>query len=66
SDTVRIASIANVFSGLTDKRPNKPAMTAEKAIERMLEMKNYLDFPLVLSFRDVVLPSKINIEQYKR
>jgi len=66
SDTVRIASIANVFSGLTDKRPNKPAMTAEKAIERMLKMKDHLDFPLVLSFRDVVLPSKINIEQHMR
>ncbi len=66
SDAVRIASIANIFSGLTDKQPNKPAMTAEKAIERMLEMDDHLDFPLVLSFRDVVLPSKINIEQYKR
>jgi len=65
SDPVRMAAIANTFSGLTDKRSYKPAMTAEKAIETMLEMKDHLDFPLVLSFRDVVLPSNINIERYK-
>lgn len=58
SDIVRLTSIANVFSGLTDKRPYKVAMTAERAIEAMLEMKNHLDIPLVKSFRAVVLPEE--------
>lgn len=55
SDVVRAASIANIFSGLTDKRSYKPAMTAEKAIETMLEMSDYLDTSLVKAFRPVVL-----------
>lgn len=55
SDIVRTASIANIFSGLTDKRSYKPAMTAEKAIETMLEMDNHLDSTLVKAFRPVVL-----------
>lgn len=56
SDIVRLASIADTFSGLTDKRPHKAAMTAEKAIATMLERENHLDIPLVRSFRAVVLP----------
>lgn len=58
SDVVRLTSIANIFSELTDKRPYKAALTAEKAIETMLEMKNHLDIPLVKSFRAVVLPEE--------
>jgi len=56
TDIVRLASIANIFSALTDKRSRKAAMTAEKAIEAMLDMTGYLDIPLVKSFRAVVLP----------
>jgi len=56
TDIVRLASIANIFSALTDKRSHKAAMTAEKAIEAMLDMTGYLDIPLVKSFRAVVLP----------
>ncbi|MBL4612490.1 MAG: HD domain-containing protein [Emcibacter sp.] len=55
SDIVRLVSIANIFSNLTDKRPFKVAMTAEKAIEHMLAMTDHLDIPLVKSFRAVVL-----------
>jgi len=55
SDIVRIAAIANVFSGLTDKRSYKPTMTAEKALEKMQEMTDHLDPSFVTSFRDVVL-----------
>ncbi|PCI48271.1 MAG: hypothetical protein COB49_06205 [Alphaproteobacteria bacterium] len=55
SDIVRAASIANVFTDLTDKRSYKPAMTAEKAIETMLAMGNQLDIDLIKAFRPVVL-----------
>lgn len=56
SDIVRTATIANVFAGLTDKRSNKPAMTAEKAFKTMLGMENQLDISLVKAFRPVVMP----------
>lgn len=56
TDIVRLASIANIFSALTDKRSHKAAMTAERAIATMQEMTDYLDIPLVKSFRAVVLP----------
>lgn len=56
SDIVRTATIANIFTGLTDKRAYKPAMTAENAIETMLGMGNQLDNALVKAFRPVVLP----------
>jgi len=55
TDIVQAASIANIFSGLTDKRSYKPAMTAEKAIETMLDMDEQLDSNLVKAFRPVVL-----------
>lgn len=58
SDIVRTVSIANIFSGLTDKRSYKPAMTAEKAIETMLDMEDQLDISLVKAFRPVVLSNE--------
>ena len=58
SDIVRTVSIANVFADLTDKRSNKPAMTAEKAFETMLGMENKLDISLVKAFRPVVIPEE--------
>lgn len=60
TDITRLASIADIFSSLTDKRPYKAAMTAEDAIAAMLKMEGHLDIPLVKSFRDVVLPMDIN------
>jgi len=60
SDSVRMVSIANTFAGLTDKRAYRKVMTAEKAIETMLEMENHLDIPLVKSFRAVVLSDEQN------
>ncbi|MCF6195940.1 MAG: hypothetical protein L3J50_04480, partial [Emcibacter sp.] len=56
TDITRLASIADVFSSLSDKRPYKAAMTAEDAITAMLKMEGQLDIPLVKSFRAVVLP----------
>ena len=55
SDVVRMTTIANVFSGLTDKRSFKKVMTAENAIKTMIEMKDHLDIPLVKSFQAVVI-----------
>jgi len=55
SDLARMAAIADVFSGLTDKRSYKPAMSAEKAVAIMLDMSGHLDLPLVGAFRNVVL-----------
>ncbi len=55
SDLARITSIADMFSGLIDKRSYKAAMSAEKAIAIMLEAHGHLDIPLVKAFREVAL-----------
>lgn len=55
SDLARMAAIADVFSGLTDKRSYKPSMSSEAAIDIMLTMEGHLDMPLVKAFRAVVL-----------
>ncbi len=56
SDMARMAAIADVFSGLTDKRSYKPAFTPERAIDMMMGMEGHLDIPLVKAFRAVALP----------
>ncbi len=55
TDLARMAAIADVFSGLVDKRSYKAAMSAEDAINIMLDMKGHLDIPLVRAFRAVAL-----------
>lgn len=55
SDLARMAAIADVFSGLTDKRSYKAAMTSEKAINIMLGMEGHLDIPLVKAFQAIAL-----------
>ncbi|VAW01510.1 hypothetical protein MNBD_ALPHA01-1574 [hydrothermal vent metagenome] len=55
SDLARMAAIADIFSGLVDKRSYKEAMSAEAAINIMLDMKDQLDIPLVRAFRAVAL-----------
>ena len=61
TDLSRMAAIADVFSGLTDKRSYKPSMSAEKAIGIMLSMEGHLDIPLVKAFRTAILSEKENI-----
>jgi len=55
SDLARMAAIADIFSGLIDKRSYKPAMSPERAIEIMLNLSDELDIPLVKAFRAVAL-----------
>jgi len=61
SDLARMAAIADMFSGLIDKRSYKPAMPAEQAIEIMLDLTDELDIPLVKAFRAVVLTDQTEI-----
>jgi len=55
SDLTRMTAIADVFSGLTDKRSYKAAMSAEKAINIMLSMSGHLDIDLVKAFQPIVI-----------
>lgn len=66
SDLARMASIADMFSGLVDKRSYKPAMSAENAINILLDMKEQLDIPLVKAFQEVVLSGEEKIFAYQK
>ncbi|CCG39813.1 response regulator [Magnetospirillum molischianum] len=56
NELARMASIADVFSALTDRRVYKPAMEAEKALTLMTEqMIHHLDQHLVRLFRTMLL-----------
>ena len=66
SDLARMAAIADMFSGLVDKRSYKPSMSAEKAINIMLESEGQLDIPLVKAFRAVVLSDENKIYAYQK
>ena len=55
SDLARMAAIADMFSGMVDKRAYKPSMPSEAAIKIMMESSDTLDIPLVKAFRAVVL-----------
>ncbi len=66
SDLARMAAIADVFSGLVDKRSYKPAMPAEEAINIMLNMKEQLDIPLVKAFCAVALSDENKIFSFQK
>ncbi len=66
SDLARMTAIADMFSGLVDKRSYKPSMSAEKAIEIMLETEGQLDIPLVKAFRSVVLSGEDKILAFQK
>jgi HD-GYP domain-containing protein (c-di-GMP phosphodiesterase class II) len=52
----RMASIIDVFSALTDRRPYKPRMEAEVALNLMVnEMASHLDIRLLGLFRQMLL-----------
>jgi HD-GYP domain-containing protein (c-di-GMP phosphodiesterase class II) len=52
----RIAAIVDVFSALTDRRPYKPPMEAETALNLMAdEMASHLDIKLLGLFRQMLL-----------
>lgn len=56
NELARMASIADVFSALTDRRVYKPAMEAEKALTLMTEqMGQHLDQHLLRLFRTMLL-----------
>ncbi len=61
SDIARMTAIADVFSGLTDKRSYKPAMAPEKAMDIMLDMEGHLDIPLVKAFSSVIFSEEDKI-----
>ncbi len=66
SDLARLAAIADVFSGLVDKRSYKAAMSAEDAINIMLDMKEQLDIPLVKAFCAVALSDEDKIFSFQK
>ncbi|PCI48270.1 MAG: hypothetical protein COB49_06200 [Alphaproteobacteria bacterium] len=66
SDLARMAAIADMFSGLVDKRSYKPAMPAEKAIQVMLEAEGQLDIPLVKAFQAVALSDESKIFAHQK
>ena len=66
SDLARMAAIADVFSGLVDKRSYKPSMNAEDALNIMLASEGHLDIPLVKAFRAVVLSDDEKILAFQK
>lgn len=55
SDFARMVAVADVFSGLTEKRSYKASMPALKAFEIMMDMEGHLDLDLVKAFEPVAL-----------
>jgi len=55
SDFARLVAVADVFSGLTEKRAYKKSMTGEQAYDVMLDMGGHLDIDLVKAFKPVAL-----------
>lgn len=53
SDMARMVAIADVFSGITEKRSYKPSMSNEKAYNIMLSMKGHLDMDLLRAFKPI-------------
>jgi HD-GYP domain-containing protein (c-di-GMP phosphodiesterase class II) len=61
---VRIASIIDVFSALTDRRVYKPPMDAEAALNLMVnEMGSHLDIKLLGLFRQMLLDAAREISR---
>lgn len=55
SDFARMVAIADVFSGLTEKRAYKASMSNSKAYDIMLSMNAHLDQDLVRVFKPIAL-----------
>lgn len=55
SDIARMVSIADVFSGLTEKRSYKSSLSKQKAYDIMITMKGHLDLDLVAAFKPIAL-----------
>ena len=55
SDFARMVAIADVFSGLTEKRAYKPSMSNQKAYDIMVDMSEHLDQDLVRVFKPIAL-----------
>ncbi len=63
SDIARMVAIADVFSGVTEKRSYKKSMSKEKAYDIMLSMQGHLDMDLVNAFKPIaldILPTGLN------
>jgi len=54
-DVARMVAVCDVYSGLTDKRAYKPAMSAEQAWTIMQSLDGHLDQALVAAFRPIAM-----------
>jgi HD-GYP domain-containing protein (c-di-GMP phosphodiesterase class II) len=58
NELARMAAIVDVFCALSDRRPYKPALEAEQALQVMTEqMPGKLDLQLLAMFREMLLDS---------
>lgn len=64
SELVRITTICDIYSALTEKRAYKDAMSPRQAFAIMMDMKGKLDDQLLKTFRDAVLSTDLG--QLKR
>lgn len=55
SDMARMVAIADVFSGLTEKRSYKSGMSNQKAYDIMLSMEGHLDMDLLRAFKPIAI-----------
>lgn len=55
SDIARMVAIADIFSGLTEKRSYKSSMSNQAAYDIMLSMDGHLDMVLLNAFKPVTL-----------
>lgn len=55
SDIARMVAIADVFSGLTEKRTYKESLSNQDAYDIMLTMKGHLDMDLLKAFKPVTI-----------
>jgi len=58
-DLVRITTICDIYSALTEKRAYKDAMSPRQAFAIMADMKGKLDERLLRTFRDAVLSTDL-------
>lgn len=54
---VRMAMIVDIFTAMTDRRPYRPALSAEDALKAMMDMTGKIDTGLLLLFRDMLSDS---------
>lgn len=54
-DISRMVAIADIFSGLTEKRSYKKSMTNKKALDIMFSMEGHLDMDLLNVFKPIAL-----------